>query len=71
MHMQTVRLAISGMSCGGCARSVGNVLNALDGVTKAEVSLDQHCAVVDYDPGKVSVDQLRQAIEEAGYEITR
>ncbi|MEK7875876.1 MAG: heavy-metal-associated domain-containing protein [Pseudomonadota bacterium] len=68
--MQTVTLGISGMTCSGCVRSVSNVLNALDGVAKADVSLDKRCAVVSYDPGKLGVEQLKRAIEEAGYEIT-
>jgi len=68
--MQTATLNISGMTCGGCVRSVSKVLNALDGVVKSDVSLENRRAVVDYDPGKLAVDQLKRAIEEAGYEIT-
>ena len=68
--MKTVTLGVSGMTCGGCVRSVSNVLKALDGVLKSEVSLEAKRAVVEYDPGKLGVDQLKQAIEEAGYEVT-
>ena len=68
--MQTVTLSISGMTCGGCVRSVTNVLAALEGVAKADVSLDKQCAVVDYDPAKLGVAQLKRSIEEAGYEVT-
>jgi copper chaperone len=67
--LQTATLNISGMTCGGCVRSVSNVLNALDGVVKADVSLDKHCAVVDYDAAKVNPDQLKQAVQDAGYEV--
>ena len=67
--MQTVTLGVSGMTCGGCVRSVTSVLKALDGVVKADVSLDQQCAVVDYDPAKLGVDQLKRAVREAGYEV--
>jgi copper chaperone len=67
--MQTVTLAISGMTCGGCVRSVSNVLNALDGVAKADVSLDKRCAIVEYDAAKLNMNQLKRAVEEAGYEI--
>ena len=69
--MQTVTIAISGMTCGGCVRSVGNVLKALDGVAKAEVSLEKNNAVVDYDPGKVGIEQLKRSVEEAGFEVAR
>lgn len=68
--MEKVTLGISGMTCGGCVRSVTNVLSALDGVTKAEVSLEKKNAVVDYDPGKVGVDQLKRSVAEAGFEVT-
>ncbi len=68
--MQTVVLGISGMTCGGCVRSITNVLTALGGVAKAEVSLEKASAVVDYDPEKIGLDQLRQSVEEAGFEVT-
>ena len=68
--MQTVTLGVSGMTCGGCVSSVTKVLNALEGVAKADVSLDKKCAVVDYDPAKLGVDRLKSTIEEAGYEVT-
>ena len=67
--MEKATLNISGMTCGGCVRSVSSVLNALDGVVKAEVSLEKHCAVVDYDAAKLNQDQLKHAIQEAGYEV--
>ncbi len=67
--MQTVTLGISGMTCGGCVRSVTNVLKALDGVAKAEVSLEKRSAVVDYDPGKVGIERLKRSVVEAGFEV--
>jgi copper chaperone len=67
--MQTVTLGISGMTCGGCVRSVTNVLKALDGVAKADVSLEKRSAVVDYDPGKVALEQLKRSVVEAGFEV--
>ena len=67
--MQTATLNISGMTCSGCVRSVSSVLTALDGVVKADVSLDKACAVVGYDAAKLSLDQLKHAVEEAGYEV--
>ena len=68
--MQKVTLGISGMTCGGCVKSVARVLDGLNGVSKAEVSLEERCAVVDYDPAKLGIEQLKRAIVEAGYEVT-
>ncbi len=69
--MQTATLNISGMTCGGCVRSVTKVIDALDGVVKSQVSLEKKRAVVEFDPGKLGVEQLKRAIEEAGYEVTQ
>jgi copper chaperone len=63
-----VTIRVEGMSCGGCVRNVTGVLKALPGVIDAEVSLDSAQARVSYDPAAVSVEQMREAIEEAGFD---
>ncbi len=66
--METIVLKVSGMSCGGCVNSVTAVLQALPGVSKAEVSLANSEAVVTFTPGQVGRDQMVQAIDDAGFE---
>ncbi len=66
--METTTIKVEGMSCGGCVKSVTGVLTALDGVTKAEVSLEQKQAVVEFDATKATRDQLKAVIEDAGFE---
>ncbi|MFA4968044.1 MAG: copper ion binding protein [Sulfuritalea sp.] len=66
--METTTIKVGGMSCGGCVKSITGVLTALDGVAKAEVSLEQKQAVVEFDAGKVTRDQLKAAIEDAGFD---
>ena len=68
--METTTIKVGGMSCGGCVKSVTGVLTALDGVAKAEVSLEQKQAVVEFDAAKVSRAQLAQVIEDAGFDAT-
>jgi copper chaperone len=67
--MQTTTLKISGMTCGGCVAAVQRVLQALDGVEKAEVSLADSSATVQYEPARVKPADLQAAIEDAGYEV--
>lgn len=67
--MEKMTLGIEGMTCGGCVKSVTNVLSALDGVAKVDVSLEKKSAVVDYDPAKVGLDQLKRSVEDAGFEV--
>ncbi len=66
--METMVLKVSGMSCGGCVKSVTGVLEALPGVKKAEVSLEKAEAVVSYDAGEVGREQMVAAIDDAGFE---
>lgn len=66
--MENVVIKVGGMSCGGCVKSVTSVLKALPGVAQAEVSLEDGEARVSFDSEKVGVEQLRQAIEAAGFD---
>jgi copper chaperone len=66
--METIVLEVDGMTCGGCVRSVTNVLKALPGVSAAEVSLEKSQAKVTFDPALANAASLRAAVEEAGYE---
>ena len=68
--METTTIKVDGMSCGGCVKSVTGVLAALDGVAKAEVSLEQKQAVVEFDAGKLTREQLKTVIEDAGFEAS-
>ena len=66
--METIILEVDGMTCGGCVRSVTNVLKALPGVTAAEVSLEKSQAKVTFDPALADSSALRAAVEEAGFD---
>jgi len=68
--METTTIKVNGMSCGGCVKSVTGVLTALDGVAKAEVSLEQKQAVVEFDAAKLTREQLKAVIEDAGFEAS-
>ncbi len=66
--METTTLQVGGMTCAGCAQSVTRVLQTMNGVASAEVSLDRGEAKVTFDPTRVSVAQLKAALEIAGYQ---
>ncbi|MDR1854713.1 MAG: heavy-metal-associated domain-containing protein [Azoarcus sp.] len=66
--MSEITLKIEGMSCGGCVRNVTKVLEALPGVSAAQVSLEAGSATVQYDPAKVDVAAMRAAVEGAGFD---
>ncbi len=66
--MATITLNIDGMTCGGCVKSVTKVLNDLDGVHSATVSLENKNAQVEFDEGKIQIAQLVEAVEDAGFD---
>ncbi len=68
--MQTVTMSVEGMSCGACVGHVTRALQGLDGVQSAQVSLQDKRAFVTYDPAKVQVAQMMEAIADEGYEAS-
>jgi len=63
-------MIIGGMSCKHCSARVEAALGALPGVTAA-VDLEAGTAAVHIDPaGKVSDQDLTNAVTEAGYTVT-
>jgi Cu+-exporting ATPase len=62
-------LDIEGMHCASCVSAVEKSLNNIEGVEEASVNLATESATVSYDKNKVSVDDLSQAVEAAGYSV--
>lgn len=60
---------IEGMSCGHCSGRVTNALNELEGVTNVQVDLAENRAVVEVSDA-VTDAQLKEAVEDAGYDVT-
>ena len=67
--MQTVTLNIDGMTGGGCVKSVTRRLEGVEGVEKAEVSLENKNAVITFDESKTDADALIDAVEDGGYDV--
>ncbi|MDR0716706.1 MAG: heavy-metal-associated domain-containing protein [Azoarcus sp.] len=66
--MGEVTIKVRGMTCNGCVGNVTKVLESLPGVNGAEVSLERETATVSYDPERVEVAAMRQAVEDAGFD---
>jgi copper chaperone CopZ len=66
----TQHLSIDGMTCGGCTASVAKVLKQIHGVSDAQVSLAEGSAVVTFDPARATPEQLKAAVEAAGFSAT-
>lgn len=67
--MQTERLKITGMTCGGCTSKVTNALKTMPGVGDVKVSLSAGEASVQYDERVTSPDQMKSVVEGTGYGV--
>lgn len=63
-------LKVEGMTCASCAPTVKMVLKKLDGVLKADVNVKEEKAEVDYQEGKVTVDQMIKAVNDIGFKTS-
>jgi copper chaperone CopZ len=58
---------VTGMTCASCETTIRLALERTPGVRSAAVSFVRGEAIVEYDPGAVTPDKLRDAINETGY----
>ena len=68
-NINTVSFTIKGMSCKACEAEVNNQLYKAPGVIDAQTFYDKGTSIVKYDKSKASVEQLKNAIAQTGYEI--
>jgi|GEM_PF-422704 len=63
-------LHISGMGCNACSTKIEKTLGALKGVSKASVDLVHEEAHIEFNTEQISIEDLKFAVKEAGYEAT-
>ncbi len=66
--METIRIAVDGMTCQGCVNSLTRALQATPGVASATVTLAPAQASIEHDPATAPLDVLRAVIADAGFE---
>ncbi|WP_135666911.1 heavy metal translocating P-type ATPase [Halorhabdus rudnickae] len=67
MTSRTTHLDITGMSCANCSGTIQDTLESLDGVSEADANFATDEGSVEYDPDKVSLGEIYDAIDDAGY----
>jgi copper chaperone len=63
------KLRVPDMHCGHCKAAVEGELNKLSGVQRANADVEKGTVEVSYEEGKVTTEDLKDAIEEAGYTV--
>ena len=67
---KTVTLSVPGMTCDLCPLTVKKALSKVPGVAGVEASYERKEAIVTFDDGKASVEELMKATANAGYPST-
>ncbi|MGC9517338.1 MAG: heavy metal translocating P-type ATPase [Methanomicrobiales archaeon] len=62
-------LIIGGMTCAMCVKAIEDVLNNLDGISNVNVNLAAEKAYVSYNPDLVTIEDMKKAIEDLGYQF--
>jgi copper chaperone CopZ len=68
MAAETLNLAVRGMTCANCTRTLERTLASTPGVTKATVDLASSSATIEYDSSLVKPEVLVDAVCDLGYE---
>lgn len=67
--MENVTLNVSGMSCGHCVKAVEENVGKLNGVNSVKVDLDSGKVEVAFESEKLSLDTIKETIDDQGYEV--
>jgi len=67
--MEKKTIAILGMMCAGCSARVEKKLNEIEGIASAAVNLPARTALVEYDPARISLEQMKEELGKIGYDM--
>lgn len=66
-----VTLKVSDISCDHCKKFIEATIKALPGIVNVDTSLKEGLVDITFEPEKVEVSDIREAIVDAGYNIER
>jgi len=67
--MATTVLNVPDISCEHCERAITNALTPISGVQTVNVDIPGRQVHVDYDESQVSVDQMKDVLQEEDYPV--
>jgi copper chaperone len=66
---ESVKLAVTGMKCGGCEANVKAKLSSIYGILTVNASSKENTVDVEFDSTKTGLDVIKAAIVEVGYKV--
>jgi len=62
-------IPVIGMACSACSANVERKLSSLDGINNCSVNLAGRCANVDFDPNRISLEDMKSEINAIGFDL--
>ncbi|WP_141432572.1 copper chaperone CopZ [Bacillus sp. 03113] len=67
--MEKVTLNVEGMSCGHCVKAIEGSVGELNGVSSVKVHLEEGTVDVEYNTDIVTLDSIKETIDDEGYDV--
>jgi copper chaperone len=67
--MEKVTLIVEGMSCNHCVKAIEGSVGKLEGVSSTKVNLSEGNVAIEYDSSKVSLEKIKDMIDDQGYDV--
>ncbi|AGK55640.1 copper chaperone CopZ [Bacillus sp. 1NLA3E] len=67
--MENTTLTVKGMSCNHCVKAIEGSVGELNGVESVKVDLKAESVSVKFNPEVVTLDQIKETIDDQGYDI--
>ena len=67
--MEHVTLSVPEISCDHCKNTIEGALNRVDGISRADVSIEGKTVTISFDDDATDVEAIRAAIENEGYDV--
>jgi copper chaperone len=67
--MENINLTVNGMSCGHCEKAIHDALMAAPGIKSVKASAGDNNVEVSFHTEKISTGEIKEIIEEEGYDV--
>lgn len=67
--MEKVTLHVQGMSCNHCIKAIEGSVGELKGISNVKVHLDNGTVDVEYNANEVTLDTIKETIDDQGYSV--
>lgn len=69
MTVNNISLHVKGMSCNHCVKSIEAALGKIQGIESVQVNLKKESVSVSFRESNITIEKIKETIEDAGYDV--